>query len=152
MKRYLALVSLLAVVAVGCSGQPSLEGVVPAAGTVTQGGSPLEGAIVTFSPAAGGGKAASATTDADGKFALTTLTAGDGAMPGDYKVLVKKTETVGKQYTSEEANEYYNQHGTQPPEAEIKHLVDKKYSSTSTTPLTITIPEAGDKNLVIEID
>jgi hypothetical protein len=53
-------------------------------------------ASITFQPAgaAPDSKAASGTIKPDGTFALTTLTPGDGARPGDYVVKV----TVTKDY------------------------------------------------------
>lgn len=151
MRRIGTLFVLSAVAVIGCSQQVELEGVVTAKGKVTQGGAPLAGATITFSPTSGG-RAASATTDENGEFALTTLTAGDGAMPGDYAVTVTKTETIGKEYTEEEANEYYSKHQTQPPAPEVKNVVDKKYASPATSGLAATVPDGGISDLSFEVE
>jgi hypothetical protein len=132
--------------ALGCGGGGSgLDGTVPVSGTVTQKGTALAGATVTFVPSGQGARAASAITDANGQFTLTTLTAGDGAFPGDYQVTVIKTETIGKVYTPEEANAYYGQHQTQPPAPEIKNMLDQKYADATTSGLTASVKQ-GEKN------
>src|SRR5215210_4988708 len=63
----------------------------PVTGTVTSQGKPVAGAVITFVPT-GEGEAASAITDSEGKYALTTWEAGDGARPGQYGVKVSKQE------------------------------------------------------------
>lgn len=132
--------------AAGCSGESKLEGTVPVTGTVTQKGTPLAGASVMFSPAGqSSGRAAAAKTDDSGRFKLTSLQAGDGAMPGDYNVAITKTELVGKQYSVEEANEYYNKNQKQPPAPQRKELVAPKYGQASTSGLKASV-KAGQKN------
>ena len=111
----LALLMLVSVGVLGCGDKGGLKGTVPVTGTLKQKGTPLAGATVTFVSATPGVRAASGITDASGQFKLTTLQSGDGAFPGDFKVIVTKTETVGKVYTPEEANAYYSEHQTQPP-------------------------------------
>lgn len=81
----LAGAALLACVA-GCGGsQPKTY---PVTGTVTSQGKPLPDAIVTFVPEQG--RHASGVTDAEGKFTLTTVQPGDGAMAGRYRVIVSE--------------------------------------------------------------
>lgn len=89
------LAILLACSTVGC-GKSGLNGTYRATGKVTYKGQPIEGATVVFSPVAQDGRAASAMTDAQGVFSLTTLEANDGALPGQYKVFISKTTTAGK--------------------------------------------------------
>ena len=108
---------------------------------------------MTFSPVAGStARAASATTDKDGRFQLTTLKGGDGAMPGDFLVTVTKTETVGKAYTQEEANEYYNKFQKQPPSPEIKSVVDQKYSKGETSGLKATVKKGEKNDFTFEVE
>lgn len=61
---------------------------VPVKGTVTLDGKPLSGATVAFSPLDPAGHAATGATADDGSFRLTTYEPGDGALPGEYKVIV----------------------------------------------------------------
>ncbi len=65
----------------GCSGLVAVQGV------VTLDGQPLPNAKVMFMPAAGG-RPAEGTTDAAGKFRLTTNSPHDGAAAGEYVVSV----------------------------------------------------------------
>jgi len=59
-------------------------------GTVTFNGAPIEGASVTFVPVETEGKSAAGFTDAAGHYTLTTFTAGDGAVAGQYRVKISK--------------------------------------------------------------
>ena len=82
--------------AVGCN--PSADQThktVPVTGTVTYKGQSVEGATVTLFAESGEGRGTIGTTDAQGKFTLTTVRPGDGAMVGTYKVSVSKTVVEG---------------------------------------------------------
>lgn len=82
------LLLLAALVLSGCGGRPETCKVW---GRVTVGGKPLAGAHVTLHPSEEGrGRAAHGSTDAAGKYTLTTFQPGDGAVPGEYKVAIKK--------------------------------------------------------------
>ncbi|GIW99923.1 MAG: hypothetical protein KatS3mg111_3256 [Pirellulaceae bacterium] len=72
----------------GCGGDKLPT--VPVSGVVTLDGKPLEGATVTFVPQSPGARTASALTGSDGRFVLTTVKGGDGAVPGTYAVTIKK--------------------------------------------------------------
>ncbi|HUP80470.1 MAG TPA: carboxypeptidase-like regulatory domain-containing protein [Pirellula sp.] len=61
----------------------------PVTGTVTLDGKPVEGANVVFKSAIDS-NSASAMTDANGKYSLTTLSKGDGARVGSYSIIVTK--------------------------------------------------------------
>lgn len=89
MYRRVFAAGLLAAVAAlsGCG--PKL---VPAGGTVTLDGTPVEGAMVTF-VAEDGGATYTGQSDAGGAFTLSSG-AEPGAMPGKYKVLVTKTAAM----------------------------------------------------------
>jgi hypothetical protein len=56
-------------------------------GTITYKGEKLAKGQIAFVPDAQGGQAASGQIE-DGYYSLTTLTPGDGALPGKYKVIV----------------------------------------------------------------
>ena len=80
----------------GCGGSgPKLYKV---SGKVTLDGVPVAGAGVHFEPTtesgAAGAQGADGITGADGVYNLTTFTTNDGAIPGDYKVSVKKPKTL----------------------------------------------------------
>src|SRR6478752_1697892 len=75
----------------GCAQSPAT---VPVHGRVTCNGKPVPQAGVIFSPVAKAetdkepGKAASGSTDADGRFVLTTYKAGDGALIGQHRASI----------------------------------------------------------------
>jgi hypothetical protein len=73
--------------ALGCSNVK----VIPVEGVVTLDGKPLPGATVSFMPVEAG-RSATGQTDADGNFRLTTFRTEDGALPGEYKVIVVVSE------------------------------------------------------------
>src|SRR5262245_16942823 len=89
MLRFVAGTSLFMLFA-GC-GQSAT---VPVTGTVTMNGQPATDAEVIFTPSKG--RVASGTTDAAGKFTLSTNKPGDGAVPGDHKVTVVEYYPPGK--------------------------------------------------------
>lgn len=145
---------LLLLVAAGCSGSnhPATS---PVSGIVTYHDAPVEGALVIFAPQAGG-QTATATTDAEGKFALSTFGEKDGAVPGSYKVTVAKTakdETPPK--TEAQLNEEYLQQmktGRPPaPPQPPKNLLPVKYLSVQTTTLSATVNEGTNDEVRLEL-
>jgi hypothetical protein len=124
-------------------------------GTVTMQGKPVADAVVTFVPTGTDGEAASAITDSDGKYALTTWRAGDGARPGEYRVKVSKQESAAvdpskmvKNLTIEEEQKIYVENTKPRPPA--KSLVPSKYQDESTSGLSHTVPQ-GSSTFDIEI-
>lgn len=89
LKQSLAVLALVSLAGCGESNPPTF----PVSGTVTLDGKPVEGAAVLFIPFDGTGQAASARSDASGNYKLTTFTADDGAMAGNYKIKVTKFDT-----------------------------------------------------------
>lgn len=121
----LALACLALWIGCGKSGGPTT---VPVAGKVTCQGQPLTTGTVTFVPTAAKGRPASGDLQADGTYRLSSFSAGDGAMPGDYKVVVvslKSGPTLEK-----------------PRQPEVS-AVPKKYAASGTTDLTATV-KAGE--------
>lgn len=101
MSRWNWLVCAVSLVLLGCGEGSSGVATVSVTGVVTLNGQPLPGAAVSFSPKGGKGRAAVGATDIDGKFTLTTVTAGDGAVPGEYGVSVTKNAAAAAQPTSD---------------------------------------------------
>ena len=81
--------SLVAFSAIGCGDSLNL---LPASGTITYNGKPLEGALVTFLSA--DNKLGSGTTDATGKYVISTL-GKSGAVPGKNQVAITKMSGGG---------------------------------------------------------
>ena len=133
---------------IGCGGGgTNLSGLAPCSGTVMLKGTPVEGASIVFIPKSGQ-RAAAATTDAQGRFTVTTLNPQDGIAPGEYVVTVSKKEFYGPELPpqKDEFGEMYN------PQRPQKNTLPDQYASAERTPLTVTIPSGGNKNLEINLD
>lgn len=103
---------------------------IPVTGTVTYKGQAVEGAQVMFTPE--GGRAAEGTTDAAGKFTLTTFKPGDGALAGTHRVTITKIVT-------EKSADPGNPYGTS------TNALPAKYGNPGQSPLSETVA-AGGKN------
>lgn len=101
----------------------------PVSGRVTVDGKPAVRAVISFHPLAphsdGLSYAASTFTGDDGEYKLTTVEAGDGAPPGEYKVTIVANYVVknGEDVT-------------------VPDLLHGKYKDAKTTPLQATVQEA----------
>jgi carboxypeptidase family protein len=147
-------VSILAtagIVLTGCSSS-SRPPTYPVTGTVTLQGKPLAGAAITFVPT-GEGEAASAITDSDGKYALTTWEAGDGARPGEYRVKVSKQELAAvdpaklvQNLSIEEEQKIYVENKKPAPPA--RRLIPGKYENDETSGL---VHKVEDKPTTFDI-
>jgi hypothetical protein len=91
IRRRLAVCCLLIA---GCSGPPDRPATAPVEGTVTYRGKPVADAAVAFL-GAGAPRIAGGTTDAAGRYRLTTFAENDGAVLGVHTVAVKKNPAVG---------------------------------------------------------
>jgi len=144
----LILVPLL----VGCGGDTGgadRPETVPVTGSVTYNGQPVEGATVTFVAGASEGRGALGTTDASGKFQLTTFEAGDGAIPGSYKVTVAKTTGDSGPMTQEDGVVVPPTGG--PPTTEVKDELPVKYKDASTSGLTADVQEGQDNEFTFDL-
>lgn len=127
---------------VGCGGGPNLA---PVSGTVTVNGKPLPAAGVTFTPN-GGGRPAWATTDGQGRFALTTHKGGDGALVGDHAVTIAEAETDAPEMPKNadpDAASLFAELPTKPGRKPRKGALDPKFASRATSGLTFTVQARG---------
>jgi len=118
----------------GCSGDPDMVAAVPASGTVTFKGKPLETGTVQFVPTKGRGAVG---TIKDGKFTLTTYKENDGAVPGQHTVTVaayKEVKVKGE---------------TEPQQVLI---VPEKFANPASSGIVIDIPSGGKEDIVISLD
>jgi len=149
--RLLALVvATSATILVGC-GADGLGKRFKVSGYVTYKGEPIEKGEVNFVPEdANQGRAAFGVLD-KGYYSLTTLTEGDGAFAGKYKVTV-----TSKNVDYSEAEAFVKSKGMMNPIALPQELVSKanknaksnipaKYSIASTSPLAYEVKEQSNK-------
>jgi hypothetical protein len=133
------LVTLLGVVLTGCGG----KGTRPVRGVITSEGTPVAGATVLFMPdGTDGGRPASGFTSADGTFRLTTFKPNDGALPGNYRVLIQKTEgaknrSAAEQSAMERARARIEERSLQ---KQRKPILPEAYAKFDTTPLRCSVP------------
>ena len=148
---YFTVLTALCAVLCGCDRTPRLTGLVNASGTLTHEGNPVEGASIMFAPAPGSSadnRAASAKTDASGRFTLMTLVPGDGAFPGTYRVMVNKTEAAGGgaiESTGDAPTRFSDDR------TRIDYL-PQKYRNPETSGIEITIPPKGTKTIEINLE
>jgi Carboxypeptidase regulatory-like domain len=151
-KLVVSILVTVGIVLTGCSNSSRLP-TYPVTGTVTSQGKPVAGAVITFVPTGNEGEAASAITDSNGKYALTTWQAGDGARPGEYRVKVSKQEqaTVDpaklvQNLSIEEEQKIYVESKKAPPPA--KRLIPSKFENEQTSGL---IHKVEDKPTTFDI-
>lgn len=118
-----------------------IEKTVPAAGTVTYQGKPLEHYTVTFHPASGA-RIAAGTTDASGKFTLGTNKSDDGAVAGSHKVAIVY---VGPKIEQEPGKEVFK------PVPPPKVPIPEKFTNAETSGVTFDLPEAGNTDIKLEL-
>lgn len=125
---------------VGCSG-PSAPRTVAVHGKVTYRGQPVAQGTVSFQPvkAAEGYPLRPATGDIapDGSYQLSTFAAGDGAVPGEYRVVI-----VSK--TSEATLEN--------PHAAEHWFIPEKYGNAEQSGLTAIVPADSAEDAPIDFD
>jgi hypothetical protein len=134
---------LLVVGVCGCGNDATRQATVPVTGVVTYNGEPVEGAAVVFGAASGQDRPATGTTDASGRFSLTTYEQGDGAIAGRFTVAISKTETVGGMTEDEEHAAI--EAGQQVKPAETVDRLPEKYKDGIGSGLTAEV-EAGREN------
>jgi hypothetical protein len=119
-------------VAAGCGAKtPATSSVT---GVVTFNGTPLEGAQVTFF---GEGRPAAGIADAQGRFQLMTFGPGDGALPGEYVVVITKTEAG-----STDPNNPY---------APVRSLIPERYGDRAKSGLTATVQLGKSNEFTFEL-
>ena len=111
---------------------------VPVTGTVLRMGEPVAQATVIFEPV-GSTPAATGETNATGQFRLTTYDTDDGAVPGEYKVAIRKVQVIAGDRPSEAPDDL----AAAPPDE--KWLLPVKYGHTASSGFTATV-KADAKN------
>ena len=151
MQRFYAWVAVLVVAAaiLGGCGPKLPPGARPTKNltvTVTYKGAPVEGANVTFVNQEGEPAPANGRTGPDGKAQLKTYAEGDGAVLGQHKVLVEKSEAVGGSNVPQDSPEY----NPNAPPPTIKHHLPQKYTNFASG-LTADVTEAGPNEFTFDL-
>lgn len=132
----------------------------PVTGKVTQGGAPVPGATVTFSPVTDGIPAAFGRTDASGVYALSTYGTADGAAAGDYKVMVSKSSggtssgpAVAHDPTGENtpSGPPAGHGGRAARDGGSGSLLPQQYASATSTPLSTIVEKKQDNVYDIQL-
>jgi hypothetical protein len=150
------LVAILTAVGCGKGSVSKVEGI------VTLDGKPLPGATVSFVPVNKEGRPANGRTDSDGTFRLTTFRTDDGALPGEYQVIVILEQ--GDEYTGRDPHTFTDEEkkamrmGTMSPSGKKQVAENKKkqvspvpaiYSDAKQTPLKEVVPTTGKVELAL---
>lgn len=136
---WIALVAVGLVSLAGCG--ESLPETVEVHGQITYQGEPLETGMVTFEPVKTDTnppiRPAKGFLESDGTYRLSTFRTNDGAMPGEYVVLVHAF------------NEVSSVDALSPAPISI---IPEKYNRSDTSSLTATIPANGNSSLEMNFD
>jgi hypothetical protein len=147
----LAVLSLLG----GCS-TGGLDGAYPARGTLTYKGQPVDGAMISL-VGDNNARPATAVSKADGTFELLTQ-GSPGAFPGNYKVVVIKTEAGASQADpgfSPDGQDLSMEQAAvaaRKPPPKAKELLPAKYSSPQTTPLTCEVKASNENVFELKLE
>jgi hypothetical protein len=119
----------------GCGDKGRLAGLYKCEGSVTYKGEPVVGGVLTFYPDGGNPEArpASANTDAQGRFKVTTLKENDGIFPGNYTVTIEKFEQYGQPRKVKDGE------GNIVEEYNTRNILPVKYADPKKSGLTVTI-------------
>jgi hypothetical protein len=158
--RFVLCVSIACAVLAGCGRSQKWPALTePATAVVRLDGKPVEGALVILGPV-GKGYASQGTTAADGRAMLTTFRSGDGAVVGQYRVLVSWEEvrpnpavTIPDPTVDLEAHraalEAANRAGI--PHVLRRQLLPEHYVSFDTSGLDAEIQRGSVNEVVLEL-
>jgi hypothetical protein len=119
-------------------------------GIVRLDGQPLKSAAVQFVPE-DSGRDATAMTDENGRFVLSTFEPRDGAVPGEYKVVVTPVapaQAAGPAMSVDEAMAAAAAEAARGSAKPVHPGFPEKYTRVDQTPLRQSVPAPGD----VEID
>lgn len=157
---FIALCALACVFS-GCQkGSPgSRAGLVKASGTVTYNGEKIVDAIIEMRPVDETitNAFAAGRTDEQGVFTMTTDRPNDGALPGKYRVVVKKeVEMVGDmtrdEYIKQEEAKGNKDVTFDKDKLTLVNALPAKYADPLNSPLEIEIPAGGNKNIELVLE
>ena len=135
----------------GCGDSGDGPPIAPVSGTVTVGGEPRGGLVVTFYPEVGG-RPASGKTEDDGTFVLTTLNTADGAPVGTNKVAITGGGSGGAYVSDIEGPPMPGMPGYDAYMKAESEKIDPKYANAESSGLVYTVPEDGFDDLEIKLE
>ncbi len=115
---------------------------VKAGGVVTYQGAPLAGATIILASSNPKQRPATSMTDSSGSFQLMTYQPGDGAVPGEYGVIIKKLDDGGAPITDGPSD---SEPAGKPAPLTAKHALPEKYLDPTVSKLSATI-KSGESN------
>lgn len=135
---------------VGCGDSTGIAPRFPVSGNITYKGTPVENGRISFTPVDPEGRAAAGQIE-NGRYSLTTITDGDGALPGKYKVTVmaKSIDTSELQAIAK-GGQFHHDKAFAKSVKNAKTLVPSKYSLAETSGLEYEVPSHSstfDKDL-----
>jgi hypothetical protein len=152
--------ALFAGILTGCSDQSASKGrvkVYKASGKVTFHGTPLIGAMVSFSPEKDQPAAIGRTNDT-GAFTLTTYQSADGAAAGDFKVLLMMLDS-GESGSTPDVAHFKDQasyaavdsHAARKGGKATGNVLPAKYGDPKQTPLTAKVDPTKENTFTFEV-
>lgn len=155
----LFIAALLAgIVPPGCAEKKQIVSTEMVEGIVTLDGTPVPGAVVTFTPAqANAGAPATGMSDAQGKYTITaaglgegkSAASGAGTLPGEYLVGVVKDESP-KIPGSNDPDYKMPEPGKTPPAPTVTHVVPQQFNDPQTSGIKVTV-QAGKNDIPIKL-
>ncbi len=103
-----------------------------------------------FAPENPEARSASGRTDASGRFQLTTLQSGDGALCGAYKVAISKIQ-VENPMTADEAREWFEKNGGPPEPGNVKNELPEDYKDAESSGLTAEVTDGGANDFAFDL-
>jgi hypothetical protein len=136
--------------ALGCGGA---DRPVRVQGTVTLDGQPVGGAAVQFVPEGGTARPAFAETQPDGTYKITTKDPGDGAVPGDYKVVIVWEPAPPPMFrsagedgpTRQQQQRAIEEYQAKQKKAGKGPVIPAVYGDPGKTPLRVKVPAPGGR-------
>jgi hypothetical protein len=119
-------------------------------GYVSCDGQPMVGAQITFVAQAKDGRDAHGYSGPDGVFQLSTFAPNDGALPGDYKVVVEyipPAEAGPTTSSEQQAMEAIQKAAKSRQPKGLKYVIPAEYRDREKTPLRQKVPADGEVKL-----
>lgn len=122
-----------------------------AKGIVTYRGNPLPKAMIIFQPTDTTAVAASATTNAAGEFELRSFPPAAGAVPGNYQVMIFKTDYDDPKYDVMPVNNNDPDYMKETADPQPVSLIPVRYNDPKLSGLTAQIPTDGTTALRFDL-